>query len=114
MGNDCDLLLSLDAVKQLETVNKPLHEMLVIFVNGTSDQYTTWAKSKANMTFLTDNGFDHENNLSKMRTLTICSIGTEKDAVSYAEIQSKLSLANADEVESCVIEAVVSLKLDAK
>jgi hypothetical protein len=59
-------------------------------------------------------GLVHDEVIRKLRTLTISSLGLASERISYADLAKKLSLADVNEVEGVVIDAVLSGRVDAK
>jgi len=57
---------------------------------------------------------NEEELLRKLRTLTICSLGLEKERLSYSVLKEKLQCANLPAVESSIIDAVTSGCVEAK
>jgi hypothetical protein len=113
-GLQCDRLVDLDAVKALgkDKQNAKLFQLLELFAGGRVEAFSTWAKD--NKAVLKDLGLDEAQILSHIRTLTICGLGSAGQRVPYATLQKALSVQSPREVESCVIDAVMSGRVQAK
>jgi hypothetical protein len=117
-------LLPLQSVLALQNSSnadaKRLYELLFIF--GT-DQVESYIKfSLQNADWLKNNKFDHEENLKKLRILSLAALAQRSainsnnntTAVSYADVVHALQLENISQVEDSVIDAVVSGRIEAR
>merc|ERR1712150_120726 len=112
-------LARLDQLTRLEVVQAQkgsktggaMVEFLTIFSAGRLSDFQKFAKS--NSGFFKANGLDQEKLRKDIRTLTLCSLATEKEVLSYDELFKALGVKNEDELEELLIEAVASQRLDA-
>jgi hypothetical protein len=114
---DCSRLLSHSIVQELEkNANfKPLFELVNIFANHTITEYLVFAQDASNVKTLQESfGIDHEETVSKLRTVTLCCMGLDKEELLFSELQSKLQVADTLALEAAVIDAVMSGRLEAK
>lgn len=113
-ASECDMLLGLAAVAQLEgdKEHADTHALLRVVAHGQVADYEAFAASKAG--FLGEAGVDGERLASKMRTLTLCTLGKGGRVLSYDELGEALRVKGDGAVEEAVIEAVVSGHVDAK
>lgn len=117
-----DLLLRLPAVTALAKSKSKnaaaTYKLLDVFVNGYVTEFLDFQKS-APKGLLEGYGLDATECLSHMRTLTLCSLGEQKQEVSYATLEKALAIAPqteenfVDQVEAAVIDAVLTKKIDA-
>jgi len=109
-----DKLLNSVAVKTL-TDDKdvaPIIQLLRIFAGDSVQAYQKWAASNGDV--ITKHGLSLEDNLRKIRTLTICSLGLAQEKIPLELLKDKLALPDTIAVESAVIDAVVSNLVGAK
>jgi translation initiation factor 3 subunit M len=113
---DCALLLNYNPVQELaqDPAYAPLLELVKIFATRTITEYVPFQKVPANAKCLADHGLSHEDNTQTIRILTLCSLGLEREELTYAELKKKLMVDDSFELESVVIEAVMSNRLQAK
>ena len=80
-------------------------DLLDIFVNKTCQEYDNFVLE--NPTFIQDNGLNHEDNLRKIRVLTLSSLATShvQKELAYAKISQALNIPNED-VEYWVIDGI--------
>jgi hypothetical protein len=109
-----DDLMDLKAIQNVGTDSKTsaAFELLRIFAYENVEAYEKFYK--ANKSKCDALGLNHEDNLRKARRLTICSIGLEKDTVTYTELMQRLGLNDSIEVEEAIVDAVASGCVDAK
>lgn len=109
----CDVLLNMAAVKAMGADAKYANDFQLLRIFAT-EHVEAYAKFYAeHKDFVDSIGLNHEDNLKKMRTLTLSTL-PENERLSYSSIREKLQLADNSEVEACVIDAVVAGRLDAK
>jgi translation initiation factor 3 subunit M len=109
----CDHLLSLPAVRLLEThpQHAPLFQLLRIFAQEKLDAFQAFVRN--NPSFLQNVGLREENCVRKMRLLSLASLGTESEEIPYHQIAETLQISE-DEVEDWVIMTVSAKLMDAK
>jgi len=109
-------LLNLKAVQNLAKSNNPVHtnayRLLTIF--GSEDVKAFNAFVQENKNFLDQFGLSKKETLSKIRTLTLCNLALSGEYVSYAKLIEILHANDDDEVETVIIEAVKSGRIEAK
>jgi len=113
----CDGLLDLAAIKHLAgsnipTQHKQIHELLSIFALGTVADFKAFAV--ANKEAFATLGLSEEDALVKIQRLSLLSLAAGRTSLSYEEVQTALQLADGDDVEIAVINAVGVGSLDAK
>lgn len=113
---DCALLLNYKLIQELaqDAAYAPLLELVKIFATKTIVEYSAFQKVAANAKCLADYGLSHEDISQTLRTLTLCSLGLEHEEISFEELKKKLQVEDSFELESAVIEAVMSNRLQAK
>jgi len=136
-ADKCDVLTGLSAVKQLGADPKyqNLFKLLSIFASGTVESFLKFETEQKD--FLASIGLTHDDSLRKLRTLTLCTLGAQSHersqapktapavggdvkaasggpGVPFAELASKLSLSDPLAIESAVLDAVQSGRIDAK
>jgi len=113
---DCALLLNYKLIQELaqDPTYAPLLELVKIFATKTITEYYAFHKVATNAQCLTDHGLSHEDNCQTLRTLTLCCLGLEREELTYADLKKKLQLEDSFELETAVIEAVMSNRLQAK
>jgi len=112
-----DSLLTSPAVKALKDAKEDpkydaAYQLLHIFTVQNVDAYVKFTQERKD--FVAQSGLNHEELLRKIRTLTLCSLGLEKERLSFDSRKQKLQGADALAVESAVLDAVVSQCLEAK
>eukprot|EP00742_Colponemidia_sp_Colp-10_P001987 GILJ01002122.1.p1 GENE.GILJ01002122.1~~GILJ01002122.1.p1 ORF type:complete len:409 (-),score=87.80 GILJ01002122.1:142-1320(-) len=109
----CDVLLEMAAVKQLETDSQyaTLFRLLKIFAVDTLDAFNAFHKQ--NPTFLQSVGLNVDDCVEKMRLLSLCSLAADQTELSYASIASGLQIAEED-VEQWIVRAVTVGIVEAK
>ncbi|KAL0095739.1 hypothetical protein J3Q64DRAFT_1711151 [Phycomyces blakesleeanus] len=100
-------LLQYSAIQKIK--GTPEYELLNVFLNGNLSTYKTFAAS--NPTLVKDS----ENNLRKMRLLSLASLGSDNLAreLTYAEVAKALDISE-DEVEMWVIDVIRAGLVEAK
>lgn len=98
-----DHLLDLHPIRALD--GQLSHELLQIFVNGDLNDYIEFYNN--NQEFVEKLAVTHEENLRKMRLLTLTSMAQDCAEIEFQLIVSKLNL-EPDDVEPFVIEALGS------
>ncbi|KAL6058234.1 Eukaryotic translation initiation factor 3 subunit M [Balamuthia mandrillaris] len=101
----CDDLLKLAAVKQLESSNPNLYKLLSLFAHDTLDAFQKFHDAHPN--------FLGSDCIKKMRLLSLASLAAEQREVPYSSIAEMLSI-SAEEVESWIILAIRNKIIDAK
>jgi len=110
---DCNRLASMACVQDLaEGPHKGLLQLMQIFALKRVGDYLDFYKTNAD--YLKQLGLDHEENMCKLRTTTICSLGLEQEMLSFDLLKEALYLKDTDEVEGAIIDAVVSGRFEAK
>jgi len=104
-----DHLLKLKPVTCLQ--GQPIYQLLEIFVSGLLSEYHTFYTN--NKEFIEKSGLVHENNIHKMRILTMLTLSTQTKELPFAKLQTELTL-NEDELEEFVIDMVKSKLVHAK
>ncbi|KJE97495.1 eukaryotic translation initiation factor 3 [Capsaspora owczarzaki ATCC 30864] len=104
-----DSLLQLAAVKQLE--GSDIHNLLLIFVRDNFQAYEQFYNSHT--AFVQSAGLSHEQNLVKMRILTLVTLASTSSEVEFSRIAETLSVPQ-EEVEAWVIEAITAKLIEAK
>lgn len=109
-----DTLLSLNTVKALQSDAKydGAYALLSIFTTQTVEAFTKFAAEKKD--FVAKAGLNADELLRKIRTLTLCTLGVEKDRWSFATLKQKLQLSDNNAVEASVLDAVISQCVEAK
>ena len=110
-------LLTLAAVNALATGSaddQSIHTLLRLFATDDVDGYLAFASSHA--PFLSSHSLSHPLLLQKLRILSLCALAssTPDNRLAYSVIAERLSLSGDVEVETAVIDAIVSGRLDAK
>lgn len=59
-------------------------------------------------------GLDAAATSQRMRSLTLCSLGQQRREHTFAELEKALMVQGAEEVERCVVEAVMADLVEAK
>jgi len=98
-----DHLMDLHPIRALD--GQLSHELLQIFVNGDLADYIEFYNN--NMDFVEKLAVTHEENLKKMRLLTMASMAQDCTEIDFSHLVEKLNLA-AEDVEPFVIEAIGS------
>lgn len=98
-----DHLLDLHPIRALD--GQLSHELLQIFVNGDLSDYIEFYNG--NQEFVEKLAVTHEENLRKMRLLTLASMSQDTPEIQFDQLVEKLNLERGD-VESFVIEAIGS------
>lgn len=96
-----DHLLALKPVRFLE--GELIHDLLTIFVSAKLIAYVKFYES--NKDFIDSLGLSHEQNMSKMRLLTLLGMAVEFKEISFDTLQQELQI-DVDDVEAFVIDAV--------
>lgn len=117
-----DSCYELDVVKQLSAVQKlsghkkydSVYKLMNVFANGTVKDYVTFKEDKDCAKCLETFAFDDVAMTHRLRTLTLCSLGSKTERLAYQTLVDALSLSNFDEVEEVVIAAVRTGLLEAK
>lgn len=98
-----DHLLDLHPIRALD--GQLSHELLQIFVNGDLNEYIEFYNN--NTDFVEKLAVTHDENLRKMRLLTLSSMAQDCTEIEFAQLTAKLNLAHSD-VEPFIIEAIAS------
>jgi len=111
----CDELSQLAVVQQLNSdkVFAPLHRLLHIMARETYAEFLAFAADKAACAFMKEHSLPVEACATKMRLLTLVSLGHAKKELKYAEVASALHV-EASEVETWVMQAIGSGLITAK
>jgi len=104
-----DTLTSLNAIKCLK--DEPAGKLLDVFATGMLGDYQAFHAS--NSSFLTQRGLSHDDNVRKMRLLTLSSMPRTNHTIPYADIAEALDIA-PEAVEEWVIEALSAGLLNAR
>ncbi|KAL5007799.1 hypothetical protein ScPMuIL_016605 [Solemya velum] len=104
-----DHLLTLKPVKFLE--GELIHDLLTIFVTGKLRQYQQFYKN--NTDFISSLGLSHEQNLRKMRFLTLIQMAETKKEIDFATLQEEMQI-GPENVEDFIIEVLHTKALKAK
>jgi len=109
-------LLNLKAVNHLakSKEHSSAYRLLVIFAKEGVAEYLAFYEEKGHKDYLQELGLNHSENLSKIRALTICSLGLTEEHVSYQTLIKALQVSNGNEVEAAVIDAVQKGRIEAK
>lgn len=116
-------LLTLKAINELGAAgasaeDKAAFDLLKIFACDSISDYLSFYS--ANAKFLTQHNLNHEVNLRKLRTLSLCSLAAQHEnsnsatILSYDLIAQHLKLDSNESVELSVIDAIKSGRIDAK
>lgn len=102
-------LLQYKSLQQLK--GSPEFELLNIFLNGNLQEYNRFAAEHQDLLA----NFDVERNVTKMRLLSLASLGSENLAreLTYSEIATALEIADT-EVEMWVIDVIRAGLVEAK
>jgi len=98
-----DHLLDLHPIRALD--GQLSHELLQIFVNGDLNDYIEFYNN--NVDFVEKLAVTHEENLRKMRLLTLASMAQDCNEIEFSQLVDKLNLVTED-LEPFVIEAIGS------
>jgi len=99
-----DRLYSMPVIKRLESSkHKPLYQLLKIFVEENLESYQNFATQ--NSALLNSLGLNHDENLKKMRLLTLASLAVENHELPYSVISKSLQIPDS-EVEIWIISAI--------
>lgn len=98
-----DHLLDLHPIRALD--GQLSHELLQIFVDGDLNDYIEFYNN--NVDFVEKLAVTHEENLRKMRLLTLASMAQDCSEIEFSQVIEKLNLAS-EELEPFVIEAIGS------
>lgn len=111
---DCDRIRKIPAVSSLENDKKysTTYALLKIFAAETVGEY--FALVKKHPKLCEELKLDHDTNLQKLRTFTICSLGMQQERISYKTLMEQLKVEDNDGVESVIIDAVMAGRVDAK
>lgn len=104
-----DHLLSLKPVAVLK--GQPIHQLLEIFVSGDLSNYHEFYKN--NTSFIDNSVLVHEDNVQKMRILTMLTLAKQHQEINFITMQERLGL-NEDDIEEFVIDLVKSKLVHAK
>lgn len=106
-------LLGLSAVATLQNDQKymKLYELLRIFTEGKLSEYLVFHESNSDV--LASNNISHEECVTNMRLLSMCSLATEHEEIPYNEISKSLDVP-LDDVEEWVVKTITSKLIDAK
>jgi len=104
-----DHLLTLKPVKFLE--GEPIHDLLTIFVSGKLSQYENFYPKHKD--FVASLGLSHEDNMQKMRILTMMQMAETKSEIDFETIQQEMKIEEED-VEAFIIDIVRTKAIRAK
>lgn len=104
-----DHLLKLKPVGCLQ--GKPIYKLLEIFVSGVLADYHKFYES--NKEYIEKSGLSHEQNLNKMRVLTLLTLATNQMELSFSTLQEQLQL-EEENMEEFIINVVKSRLIHAK
>eukprot|EP00744_Colponema_vietnamica_P001529 GILI01002522.1.p1 GENE.GILI01002522.1~~GILI01002522.1.p1 ORF type:complete len:443 (-),score=158.76 GILI01002522.1:456-1703(-) len=108
----CDLLLDMAAVKQMEkSGDQRLLQLLKIFAGERLEAFNAF--NTANKGFVEGLGLKVEECVEKMRLLSLCSLACEHTSIPYSSIAQTLQVPE-DQVEEWVVLAVTNGLLEAK
>jgi translation initiation factor 3 subunit M len=108
-------LLAQPAIQALQHHDSDLYDFLKIFQEGTMSNYEAFVSSHGGGdAFLSKWGLNPTSCTRFLRILSLCSLATGRESISYSEISQSLHLSESDQVESWVIAAVSSGLLQAK
>ncbi|KAJ1563738.1 hypothetical protein HK096_011268, partial [Nowakowskiella sp. JEL0078] len=95
---------------------KNYFKLVEIFVGETLNGYENWSKGKDLKEWLTKEGLNHDDNIRKMRLLTLATLasGNINGEVSYDTIVKELKLESNDVVEMWVIDVIRAGLIEAK
>lgn len=102
-----DHLLPLKPVRFLE--GELIHDLLTIFVADKLSAYLQFYQ--ANKDFITSLGLSHDQNMHKMRLLTLVQMAESQKEISFDTLQQELQL---EEVEAFVVDALRTRMITAK
>jgi hypothetical protein len=108
-----DDYLELDAIKALkaDASHAPVYALLDLFSKDDLAAFNTFCGSNAAV--LSKLKLDKEACVVKMRLLSLCSLASRQDSISYADIATCLQV-GAEEVEMWAIKAMQAKLMDAK
>ena len=108
-----DDYLELDAIKALkaDASHAPVYALLDLFSKDDLAAFNTFCGSNAAV--LSKLKLDKEACVVKMRLLSLCSLASRQDSISYADIATCLQV-GAEEVEMWTIKAMQAKLMDAK
>lgn len=111
----CDELSQLAVVQQLnsDTVFAPLHRLLHIMARETYAEFLAFSEDAAARSFMEKHDLPLEACATKMRLLTLVSLGHAKKELSYAAVASALHV-EPSEVETWVMQAIGNGLITAK
>lgn len=111
----CDELSQLSAVQQLKDDPKlaPLHRLLHIVARETYAEYLAFSAEDAAAVFMKEHELPFEACATKMRLLTLVSLGHAAKELTYSAIAEALHVA-PEEVETWVMQAIGSGLITAK
>lgn len=112
---DCGRFVEMPAVKALQDVPKykKLIRLLKIFANDPITDYMRFYKE--NPQVINELGLNHEDCMSRLRTLTLCDLGMANETLTFKELEEKLLIEGGDDaIEETVLNAVMSKKIDAR
>ncbi|KAL3813478.1 hypothetical protein ACJIZ3_014746 [Penstemon smallii] len=107
-------LLDMPAIAQLEKDAKyaPVYQLLKIFLTQRLDAYLEFHSTNA--TLLESHGLVHEDNVAKMRLISLVDIGSEESGqIPYSLIKETLQIED-NEVESWVVKAITAKLIDCR
>jgi len=106
-----DALLELLPVKRLEKANPAAFKLLNVFVSGTLEDFHSF--SAAELEQFKAAGLDEVESVSKIRHLTLATLGSQSNQVPYATAAQALKV-DASEVEAYVVNAISEGIIDAR
>eukprot|EP01116_Phalansterium_solitarium_P002137 TRINITY_DN1199_c0_g1_i1.p1 TRINITY_DN1199_c0_g1~~TRINITY_DN1199_c0_g1_i1.p1 ORF type:complete len:395 (-),score=59.68 TRINITY_DN1199_c0_g1_i1:127-1311(-) len=107
-----DALAELLPIKRLQQSNAAAWNLLSVFVSGTLDDYRR-SLTPANLEQFTAAGLDEQASESKIRCLTLATLGSQSNQVPYSTVATALQV-DESEVESYVVTAISDSVIDAR
>lgn len=112
---DCGRFVEMPAVKAIQDIPKykKLIRLLKIFANDPITDYVRFYKE--NPQVISELGLNHEDCMSRLRTLTLCDLAMANESLTFKEIEEKLLIEGGENaIEETILNAVVSKKIDAR
>ena len=108
-----DTYMQLDAIQALKSdaAHAPVYALLELFCTEDLGAYNAFCNKNAAV--IAKLGLDKDLGMLKMRLLTLCSLASRQESISYADIAKGLEVPEA-EVEVWAIKAMQAQLLDAK
>ena len=111
----CDELSQLEVVQKLKADSDfaPLHRLLHIMARETYSEFLTYSSDGAAQAFMKQHGIPMDACATKMRLLTLVSLGHAKKELTYAAVAEALRV-GVNEVEPWVMQAIGAGLITAK